>query len=680
MAEKDNGLSLPQMPVADYNRLMQSQFKGDSVEWVDANGDKQMQAAELQGKQDVVAKYVTVTGDEKRLSEFFRVRYASVLELFRQELVEKELKLTQMRQVIVDLDDWLQKNTTASAEQRQHYRSGVEELLKGGAWMERQYQIQVGHVPGDARFQPSTETDRLLVERYRHGFCMGNPTDLCTASPTFPPRESGVFYNGVTCEDASAMRKDGDDKGGLLSGENPFTVNVRAIDGSIMMVPYSVAFYREQSEAARHFERAAEYFKKIPRERAFASHLIELAKALRSPDPFPYVASDETWLAHGDSDSIFLFRAGADETGSDGVGDSCGIKARAHFRIGLINTGVLQLVDRYRNYLQSWEEKLARLVANPAAYSAHPVALKMPQFYDVVYEAGDDIGGPNGTPIGQTLPNWCGPNGMEEPCRRRIMIYVNKTEQAYSEDVMRQYVMPLFSSVHAKDFVTGDVALESVVLHEMGHNFGPGPGMERPGTGKPYEAHLGKWGSAFEELKAQTCSLYFAGELFKETRQKFRKGEIDKNALDAAEMRYRQHITYDLAWAVRMVLRGTRNSPTEVKGGSYSKLAAIQVGYLTEAGALSYDAKNKCWKINFEGDVFFKVVERLMEKVVQLYAYGSFDEVDKFASYFMAGGGFRFLHIDRIKEVAGNMPSTLFDYHIRFGRDELTSGNGISEK
>lgn len=665
MGEKDNGLGLPQVPVADFNRLARQKLGTEAPTWTDEDKDGNMVPNEIRTQDPkILTRYVEDTFSGAVFTKKFKETYRKIAGLFRQELVKKEISLTWVEDVSIDLDAWLKKNTGASRVENAHYKVGLKYLLKAAHWQNIQYQHQIGYSERLKAENRMTADDRELISRYDHPWCIGNTSPFCVALPSIPLRGSGVYLDDITCEQA---------KGGLLSLENPFSTVKRDENGFIVPTPYATAFKEEQTQTALNLRLASGEFRKIPRERILAKHLMAVAGALESNRAFPYLEADATWHKQGDSDSIFLIRVGSDEVGADGVGDNCALKARAQFRLGLVNRKTEGLVNKFKPYLQAWEDGVARLVADPSAYETHKVVLKLPRFYDVIQETGDSVDGPNGTSIGQSLPNWCGEDGMLEPCRRRIMIYTNKANLSYSDKIIRRYVLPLFAPTHVEDFAIGDVAIEGIVLHEIGHNFGPQQGMKRPGTENTYDSLMGKWRGVFEEGKAQTLSLYLTGDMLKKTRSDWAAGKITKAELAAAEKRYRQRMMFEMVWAVRMVLRGTRASPAEVKGNSYSKLAAVQIGFLAEVNAITYDEQIKQWRLNFENDAFMKGVERLMEKILKLYAGGDFAKADEFVSrYVFAGGeGFKHLHADRIIEAAGEMPSVTFRYDIQFGREHL---------
>lgn len=633
------------------------------IEWKD-DGDWVPEPAEIGGENK--DKYINVVeyntslpeGERYYLSNFrdaFFLIFNDVIEKIpelRKAAVERELELTYREPVKTNFEAWLGKNTNATSEEIGHYKAGMREMVEVSKQMKLLYQKDIGY-NAELKTERGDASDQELIDRYGHPWCIGDQGPLCVALPSLPDRGSGVFLNGVTCEEAGTD---------LNSFGNPFSAVQKDKDGNLRLIPYAEIFGKEQRKAAGHIRAAADHFASIPREKAFVDHLRALADAMEGTEMFPYVEADRTWHIHGHSDSIFLLRAGADEVGGDGVGDNCTTKARHHMTLGLINPQSGEMSKANEPYLQVWENDFADLIGDPSLYKAQNVVMSLPKFADVILATGDDVGGPNGTSIGQTLPNWCGEDGLEEPCKRRLMIFTNKTLRAYSPESMRKYIMPLFNPIHHGEFVEGDIGLESVVVHETVHNFGPQPGKPKPGTDTTYEATMGKWKGTFEELKAQTGSLYFPGKKLLEARAKFKAGEIDEKQLEAAEKHYRKNILYDMGWCMRMIVMAVRGGKFE--GGNYSRLAAIQVGYLMKNGVLTYDEKNGHWTVHFENDKCLNGIRDLMQKVLKLYAEGGTEKVDKFVTYYLNGDGFKLLHHERIVEAAGDMPSVLFDYEL----------------
>lgn len=643
------GLNVP--PLADFNRLAKKLAGEKALTWDDKNRDGNITPNEIVP----ATSYSTVAPPPVETPaawpQGFESLFGQVSEAYRRERVSKELTLTFWEKMKTPVEDWfrrLPQSVGLTESEKVAYKKGLNLLFQTAPIMHGLYQNQIGYQGPLQNEKPATKEDEELIRRYGHPWCIGDQSPYCVGLASQPERTSGLYPKEGNCDQFND---------GLSAFANPFSGIVYE-NGAFRSVPYATYYREPLQKAAGLLREASKVFGQIPREKLFADHLGAVADAFESNDLFPFQKADDLWRQHGKSDSLVFVRVGPDETGGDGVGDACGSKARFHMNIGLKNFDSQSLVEKYKPYLQQWEDEASALIGNPAWYKRQEAALNLPEFWDVILAVGDDIGGPNGTNIGQTLPNWCGADGLQEPCPRNIMIYVNKTQKAYKSDLMNKYVAPLFHPENRPYFDSRDVDLDSVVLHEITHNVGPQQGKPRPAGDTDFATPLGKWKMTFEEMKAQNGSLLHPASILKAAREKALLGEISQEELAKTENWYRRSFNYNMAWTVKMILRATRNGKFE--GNSYSRLAAIEFGMLNELGALQYDAKNGWWKIDYEKSL--DAVKIVAQKSLQLYAEGSFEKADAFVRHYIEGEGFKLLHADRINEVAGQAPSVLFDY------------------
>lgn len=587
------------------------------------------------------------------IAYFFFGKKAPVdTEPIRQAKVRAELELTVVETESTDIIAALKKIPGVTDSEIASYRDGVKKLLEVAPIMHILYQKQIGASPDD-RIKAQTDDDRELIDRYGHPWCLSDTSDECSALPSLPKRTSGVIPDGVSCDKAA-------------NTGSPFEAISKEKDGRLVTIPYSVMWPSEHRKAVRLLKEAVQIFETIPREGKFALYLKQLADTFESKEPFPYSQSDISWTDFLASDSILFARIGADEVGGDPVGDRCESKARYHFNIGLKNKGAGEIIERLRPVIGDFEQKFADLIGDPQNYIVREVKVQLPTFLDVVHANGDSIGGPNGTPIGQTLPNWCGPDGKGE-CLHGTMIYVNKTIKAYNERIMRQYIMPVFEEGLGSYF-NPIIGLDTTVYHEMFHNLGPKEALRKPqgdttyGQGLVTKAGV-SWKGPIEELKAQTGSLFMASEFYRDAQNKHNANLMDDATFERETRVFREHILYDMAWAMRHILRGSRGGPEFQPKSTYSKLAAVQVGFLSDEGALSFNQGTNRWLIAF--DKMPDAITALMKKTGELYAKADVDEVEKFFLYYIKGPGEKELHRARLVELAAKMPSVLFDYQLK---------------
>jgi len=648
---------LPIMNESNFNQLAEAKLGKGALKWDDLNRDKTfllkggaLDPSEISGKK--MKEYVIKKDGKLYFSQTFEPIYTEMAETLRQEKVKKELTLTIYEPMVSDIIVKLKEFPDVTVEEIALYQEGLKKLMTMAPIMKELYQKQIGASPKD-RIEAVTENDRELIDRYGHPWCLSDTNPFCVALPDFKARTSTVVPEGVSCEEAS-------DTG------SPFEVIEKNDEGKLVAIPYARTYSEDLRKAATIMREAAEILGQIPREEKFATHLKDNANAFESMEPYPFNVSDASWNDALTSDSFLFIRTGPDEVGGDGVGDDCQCKARYHFNVGIKNQGVGETVSQIEPQIQRIEELFAELIDDPENYKPTEIHVQLPVFLDVIFANGDDVGGPSGTPIGQTLPNWCGSDGKGE-CMHGTMIYTNKTLKAYSKDLMDKYIMPLFAP-NAQKYFNAEAGIESVVYHELFHNIGPRQKKKKPDSDETYGDPLVSkdgvsWRLPMEELKAQTGALFMATLFYMDAKQKFDNKEIDKVAFEKAEQNYREHMMYDLAWALRMILRASRSGPEFTSQSPYSRLAAVQIGFLADQGAIKYNTKTKQWSVDF--NKLPDAITLLMKKVGQLYAASNVEDIETIFLYYMQGDGVKQLHRDRIVEVAGDMPSVLFDYRIK---------------
>jgi len=288
-------------------------------------------------------------------------------------------------------------------------------------------------------------------------------------------------------------------------------------------------------------------------------------------------------------------RVGPDET----YWEPCNQKAGFHFTFARINKDSLVWQDKLTPVQDEMEKELATLIGAP--YQARKVSFHLPDFIDIVWNAGDDRN-PTGATIGQSLPNW-GPVANEG--RGRTVAMTNLYADADSMSARRR----MASSLLVKDALaaytdTPTAGFLATILHEASHNLGPAHEYRYQGK-KDSEAFGGQLSSMLEELKAQSGGLWYV-EFAK------KRGLIDADLA-------RQTYVDSIVWAFGHIAQGMTNAA----GGRqpYSQLAAIQVGFLMDEGAIAFDAQAPAANGTDKGafslnlDKFPASVEKLMKVV-----------------------------------------------------------------
>ena len=232
-----------------------------------------------------------------------------------------------------------------------------------------------------------------------------------------------------------------------------------------------------------------------------------------------------------------------------------------------INQGSLAWQAKLKPVQQDMESSLATTIGAP--YRSRNVTFHLPDFIDIVLNAGDDRN-PIGATIGESLPNW-GP--LVAAGRGRTVAMSNLYTDPDSLKIRRAKAESLFTreslALYTDDAQPG---LLSTILHEATHNLGPG-GEYAVGGKKDKDSFGGELASMLEELKAQTGALYFVE--FLHQRHLLSDDEAKKAYVDS------------MVWALNHISRGMYNGAG--KGKPYSQLSAIQVGFLMHEGAMRWD-------------------------------------------------------------------------------------------
>lgn len=623
-------LELPPIVQEDFNRLWGQYFPGDGLRW---EGDDDKDGAIDPGEVEI-ANGSAELGDYldgwfgpyvcPSFTSLFDDRYRQIIELRRQELVRAEVAKTTWVPMVTDFGpDNLPPDE----------REMIKHILKAGRVMEDLFQMQLGSYPfREQLLQSGTDADRALMARYQQPWCESNPDPLCNGLATFTPHINPMAPEGLSQEEAAKH-------GELLL--TPFTVVERGGDGQLQAIPYAqAAFGPKMAEAAEEMVAAADYAERIG-ERHLATYMRRVADALRSGRPFPYVASDEAWYEMKGHSKYYL-RVGPDEV----QWDKWQKKAGFQMIFGRIDQEAAKSVELYTAIRQQMEEAFAGVIGAP--YAARKVEIELPDFVNVVMENGDMRGSVNGTAAAQTLPNQCGEDGKEQ-CKTRIMLFFNKTQRTYSPEVMARFGQLLdpanMQHMDLKGLTGG------MVDHEFAHNLGPRQSLPAE-DGRPLEQHIGACSLFLEELKAQTGSLFINGWL----------GEQDKRSEEEVLAGY----TAEVLWMFGQLRRGLtlyRQGKFHETQSPYQQLAAVQLGYLQEKGAVTFDSVTQRFSIDY--DRMHGAVTSLLREVGQLYLRHDSKEIEAFFQKYTKGPGLASLQMPAIDRAIGTLPSNLYDWQVR---------------
>ncbi len=439
------------------------------------------------------------------------------------------------------------------------HRAFLGHMLEVARLIDVLYARHIGAEALESRL-PGDAASRSLFRRNWGPDCVAPRTQDDPACSAIPGGVTPVFdlYPAAmqTDPDFCTTLETHPDAGALLA---PFTV-VREKDGVLVAVPYTEVYAVEMGAIAAELQGAARALDDSDEE-PLRTYLSAAAQAFIDNDWQP---ADEAWSRMNARNSQWYVRVAPDEV----YWEPCSQKAGLHLTLARINTASLAWEDRILPVRQEMENDLAELVGPP--YVARKVSFHLPDFIDIVVNAGDDRD-PLGATIGQSLPNW-GPVANEG--RGRTVVMSNLYTDPDSGRIQRSQVESLFTAGAVESYSdSAEPGLLGTILHEATHNFGPAHEYRYRGR-TDTELFGGSLATTMEELKAQTGALWFNNWLA-------RRGII-------SEQLARETYIDSLRWALDHISRGMYTGSGRPK--AYSQLAAMQIGFFLDQGALSFDA------------------------------------------------------------------------------------------
>ncbi len=474
---------------------------------------------------------------------------ASTDEGKRQILVGKDLDQGRTTLVPSDL-------TALSADDK----AFTAHMLKVADLIDDLYELQNGSAALASKL-PADPASHSLFRRNRGPKCTAPATEndpLCSAIPGSPKPISDLYPAELQRDPkfCAALEKRPDAKT-LMA---PFVV-VRGSGADLQPVPYTLAYRAQATEISKELTAAISSLTD-PNEQALVTYLRAAAASWLSNSWEP---ADEAWAKMTVDNSKWYVRVAPDEV----YWEPCSSKAGSHLTFARINQGSKRWQDKLVPVQQQMEAAIAERAGKP--YAARRVTFHLPDFIDIVVNAGDDRV-PLGATIGQSLPNW-GPVANEG--RGRTIAMVNYYQDPDSVAARRGQAESILDAGFMKHY-TGELepGLLSTILHEATHNLGPAHEYLVAGK-KAREVFGGPLATLMEELKAQTGALFLLEFL--------RTRTIISDELAA------QSYADAIVWALGHVSQGMYGGNGERK--TYGNVAAIQIGFLLDRGALTWEAK-----------------------------------------------------------------------------------------
>ncbi len=452
--------------------------------------------------------------------------------------------------VVRDLDQG--RATLVRSEIAAADRPLVDHMLKVADLIDQLYSIQNGAAALEGQV-PADPESRSLFRRDRGPRCAGPATEKdpqCSAIPGSPKPIVDVYPGEPQKTDGFCKALEARPEAKTLL--TPFTV-VR----DDRAVPYSTAYAKQMAAIADELRAAAG-----TGEDPLATYLRAAAASFKSNDWTP---ADEAWAKMTVDNSQWYVRVGPDEV----YWEPCAHKAGFHLTFAKIDQGSKQWQSKLAPVEQDMEAAVAAHAGPP--YTARKVTFHLPDFIDIVVNAGDDRT-PLGATIGQSLPNW-GPVANEG--RGRTVAMVNFYTDPDSREARRQQAASVLDEASMKLY-SGETepGLLVTILHEATHNLGPA--HEYKVNGKTDgEVFGGPVASVLEELKAQTGGLFLLEFLRA-------KGLISDELA-------RQAYADAIVWAFGHISQGMYDGAGQRK--TYGNVAAIQIGFLVDKGAVTWDDK-----------------------------------------------------------------------------------------
>jgi hypothetical protein len=565
-------------PPAKLDKLPRMEFNRRAAEldlpvfWrTDDNNDGALDPSELAvlwGVADAKkAEFVDAGGFTQKMKDAYALMVAptDMSKLAPEEQTRRKLvleELAQGRPTLVETD-----MSAGSAEDK----AIVQNVLDAARIIEVIYAKQNGVNDLASQIPADDVASKMMFYRNQGPACEAPKTEKnpeCNALASKPKKISGIYpanlQNGTDTKFCEVLekRKDADKllhqffvvraKQGGKSEGNAATDDLEA-------VPYNVEYKAEMDAVSAKLKAAADAIQD-PNEAPFKAYLTAASQAFLDNKWEP---ADEAWAKMNAVNSKWYLRMGPDEV----YFEPCSRKAGFHVSFARINPESLSWQKKLEPVKTEMEAEIAKLAGAP--YKARNVSFHLPDFIDIIINAGDSRNA-HGATIGQSLPNW-GPVANEG--RGRTVAMTNLYLDKDSQDALRAQSASLFCK-ETMDKLPDDpkLGVMSTVLHEAAHNLGPA--HEYKVKGKTDDQIFGgPLASTLEELKAQTMALWYADWLVG-------KGVIDQTTADGAHLR-------DVTWAFGHIAQGMYTA--EGKPKNYSQLASIQMGTLFKDGVMAWN-------------------------------------------------------------------------------------------
>lgn len=365
---------------------------------------------------------------------------------------------------------------------------------------------------------------------------------------------------------------------------NPYTVIREDGEGGYRAVPYHVEYAEQVGKIASLLREAAD----IAENSSFQSYLRQKADALQSDD---YFAADSAWIDL--SDNPYEFVVGPFESYADEIK---GVKAKYESFVEVVDEEESKKLEIYKKYLPALEDNLPI----PDEYKSNVEGLTA-KFVIVqdIHRGGEAAAGYQA--VAANLPN--DPKVHAE--KGTVKTFWKNMFKARFETIIRPVSERLIAD-DQQQYLSADGFFQFVVMHEICHALGPRTVKVGPKKGQAANAAIGPLYNALEEGKADIAGMLSLVWLMK------------NDVVDAK--REREFYVSYLGSLFRSVRFGTQQA--------HGKAAALSINYLTDQGAVIYDAESGRWSIVF--DKFEDGVRNLAAELLILLGNGETGAVQAF--------------------------------------------------
>lgn len=494
-------------------------------------------------------------------------------------------------------------------------RALIQRMLQVSVLIERLYARQKGTLGLEAQVPAEDAASAALFFRNQGPLCKAPKTEKdpdCHALPAAVPPVFGLYPSGIQSDPAFCRVLEKQPNARALMDHFSVVVPGKA-PNTFEASKYSEAFPEEMEAIARELDAAAAALSAD--EAALQEYLKQAAAAFRDND---WERANQAWVRMSADNSRYYLRVGPDEV----YYEPCAWKAGFALTFARINKDSLEWQNRLQPLKQEMEETLAGFAGKP--YRARTVSFKLPDFIDIVLNAGDSRF-PTGGVAGQSLPNW----GAVAEKGGRTMVMTNLYTDEDSKQTLTGQMSSLFcAGTMAQATADPKPAIMGVVLHEAAHNLGPA--HEYRVNGEVDRVLFGgPLASMMEELKAQTAALYFPARLVE-------RKLITADEAQRAELR-------DVAWAFGHIASGMYDGQGNAK--AYSQLASVQLGSLEKAGALEWKPDSPaangtdtgCFEVHFER--WDGAATALAQQVLQIKGQGNRQAAEGLKQQWVDGAG-----------------------------------------